>query len=119
MTVHVAYSPDKKRTTNVYERRRTDIIFFMYVWCPRAIRCSVRGALYGDVTITGEGIQNLGLCSALRAVVYRASGPRFIWSHPKDRPIQSLLTIHKGIWRIYSNPDPHGFTYYMYLYDFA
>jgi hypothetical protein len=23
--------------------------------------------LYGDVTITGEGQQNLGLCSALRA----------------------------------------------------
>jgi hypothetical protein len=23
--------------------------------------------LYGDVTITGEGLQNLGLCSALRA----------------------------------------------------
>jgi hypothetical protein len=22
---------------------------------------------YGDVTITGEGLQNLGLCSALRA----------------------------------------------------
>jgi hypothetical protein len=32
--------------------------------------------LYGDVTITGEGLQNLGLCSALRAFVqgffYRA-----------------------------------------------
>jgi hypothetical protein len=23
--------------------------------------------LYGDVTIAGEGLQNLGLCSALRA----------------------------------------------------
>jgi hypothetical protein len=23
--------------------------------------------VYGDVTITGEGLQNLGLCSALRA----------------------------------------------------
>jgi hypothetical protein len=23
--------------------------------------------LYGDITITGEGLQNLGLCSALRA----------------------------------------------------
>ena len=34
--------------------------------------------LYGDVTITGEGLQNLGLCSALRAFwagrdLYRAS----------------------------------------------
>jgi hypothetical protein len=24
-------------------------------------------SLHGDVTITGEGLQNLGLCSALRA----------------------------------------------------
>jgi hypothetical protein len=23
--------------------------------------------LYGDITITGEGLQNLGICSALRA----------------------------------------------------
>jgi hypothetical protein len=34
MTVRVAYSPDKKQTTNVYERRQTDIIFFKYVWHP-------------------------------------------------------------------------------------
>jgi hypothetical protein len=36
------------------------------------------------------------------------TGPRFFRSHPKDRPIQSPLTTHKGMWRIYSNPDPHG-----------
>jgi hypothetical protein len=35
-------------------------------------------------------------------------GPRFFRSHPKNRPIQSPLTTHKGMWRIYSNPDPHG-----------
>jgi hypothetical protein len=32
--------------------------------------CTVGGTLvhlYGDVTNTGEGLQNLGLCSALRA----------------------------------------------------
>jgi hypothetical protein len=29
--------------------------------------------LYGDVTIAGEGLQNLGLCSALRAFLYRAT----------------------------------------------
>jgi hypothetical protein len=28
--------------------------------------------------------------------------------HPKDRPIQSLLTTHEGMWRIYSNPDLNG-----------
>jgi hypothetical protein len=35
MTIRVPYSQDKKRTTNVHERRRTDIIFFfMYVCRP-------------------------------------------------------------------------------------
>jgi hypothetical protein len=36
------------------------------------------------------------------------TGPRFFRSHPKDRPIQSPSTTHEGVWRIYSNPDPHG-----------
>jgi hypothetical protein len=40
--------------------------------------------------------------------LYRATGPQFMRSHPKDRPIQSPLTTHEGVWRIYSNPDPHG-----------
>jgi hypothetical protein len=35
-------------------------------------------------------------------------GPLFFRSHPKDRPIQSPLTTHKGMWRTYSNKDPHG-----------
>jgi hypothetical protein len=34
--------------------------------------------LYGDVTIAGEGLQNLGLCSALRAFV---QGGIFIMPH--------------------------------------
>jgi hypothetical protein len=29
-------------------------------------------------------------------------------AHPRDRPFQSPLTTHKGMQRIYSNPDPHG-----------
>jgi hypothetical protein len=37
------------------------------------------------------------------------TGPRFSRSYPKDRPIQSPLTTHKGMWRIYSYTDPHGF----------
>jgi hypothetical protein len=53
---------------------------------------------YGDVTIAGEGLQNLGLCSALRAFeqrerdLYRAT-PAVTWdlgffrSPLKDRPI--------------------------------
>jgi hypothetical protein len=32
------------------------------------------------------------------------TGPRFLWSYPKDRPIQSPLMTHEGMWRIYSNP---------------
>jgi hypothetical protein len=73
--------------------------------------------LYGDVTITGEGLQNLGLCSALRALEREVSlschtccrtGPRFYRSHQKDGPIQSPRKIHNGIRRNYSNPDPHG-----------
>jgi hypothetical protein len=35
-------------------------------------------------------------------------GPRFFLFHPKDSPIQSPLTTHEGMWRIYSNPDSHG-----------
>jgi hypothetical protein len=98
--------------------------------------------LYGDVTITGEGLQNLGLCSALRA--FEQGGGIFIVPHllrhgasvfpvssegPPHSvasydtqgdvenlflpgfsrvPYQSPLTTHKGMWRIYSNPDPHG-----------
>jgi hypothetical protein len=34
--------------------------------------------LYGDVTIAGEGLQNIGLCSALRAFEH---GEIFIVSH--------------------------------------
>jgi hypothetical protein len=33
--------------------------------------------------------------------------PQFFRSHLKDHPNQSPLTTHEGIWRIYSNPDPH------------
>jgi hypothetical protein len=73
--------------------------------------------LYGDVTITGEGLQNLGLCSALMPFSREGSlschtccdtGPRFFRSHPKDRPILSPFTTHKGMWKIYSYPDSHG-----------
>jgi hypothetical protein len=33
-------------------------------------------------------------------------GPRFFRYYAKDRPIQSSFTTHKGMWMIYSNPDP-------------
>jgi hypothetical protein len=67
--------------------------------------------LDGDVTIAGERLQNLGLCSALRAFEQGRIFivPHLLWhgSYPKDRPIQSPFTTHEGMWRIYSKP---GFT---------
>jgi hypothetical protein len=51
---------------------------------------------YGDVTIADEGLQNLGLCSALKAIeqggIFIAPhllrhGTSVFQSHPKDRPI--------------------------------
>jgi hypothetical protein len=65
----------------------------------------------------GEGLQNLGLCSALGAFEQGGSlschtrcdtGPWFFRCHLKDRPIQSPLTTHRGVWRTYSNQDRHG-----------
>jgi hypothetical protein len=37
------------------------IIIYGFTSCSRIFQ------LYGDITITGEGLQNLGLCSALKA----------------------------------------------------
>jgi hypothetical protein len=35
------------------------------------------------------------------------TGPQFFWSQPKDRSNLSPLTTHEGVWRNYSNLDPH------------
>jgi hypothetical protein len=47
---------------------------------------------------------------SLSCHTYCDTDPRFFRSHPKDRPIQSLLTTHERMWRMYSNSDPHGAT---------
>jgi hypothetical protein len=74
--------------------------------------------LYGDITITSEGLQNLGYArfsgplsreGSLSCHICCDTGPRFFRSHLKDRPIQPPLSTHKGIWRIYSHQDPHGY----------
>jgi hypothetical protein len=59
--------------------------------------------LYGDVTITGKGLQNLVLYSALRAfeqrgifIMLRHRASVFFRSYPKDRLIKSPLTPHNG-----------------------
>jgi hypothetical protein len=82
--------------------------------------------LYKDVTITGEGLQNLDLKYARRSRPLSREGSlschtyfdtrtRFFRSHSKDRPIQSPFTTHMGMRRIYSNPDPHGVRYSLSL----
>jgi hypothetical protein len=47
--------------------------------------------LYGDVTITGEGLLNLGLCSALRA--FELGGifnvPHLLWHWASVFPVSS------------------------------
>ena len=47
--------------------------------------------LYGDVTIAGEGLQNLGLCSALRA--FEQGGifivPHLLWHGASVFPVSS------------------------------
>ena len=63
--------------------------------------------------MAGEGLQNLGLCSALREGSLSChtccvTEPRFFRSHRKDRPIQSPLTTHEGCGGSNSNPDPYG-----------
>jgi hypothetical protein len=52
--------------------------------------------LYEDVTITGEGLQNLGLCSALRA--FEQGGtfivPRLLWHGTSFFPVSSEGSPH-------------------------
>jgi hypothetical protein len=63
-----------------------------------------------------ERLQNLGLCLLLgplsREDLYRAT-PVVTWGLGFSgliRRIQSPLTIHKGMKRTYSNPDPQRFS---------
>jgi hypothetical protein len=63
--------------------------------------CSRIFHLYGDVTIAGEGLQNLGLCSALRA--FEQEGI-FIVSH--------LLWHRTSVFLVSSEGPPHSVTSY-------
>jgi hypothetical protein len=59
--------------------------------------------LYGDVIITGTGLQNarrsgpLSREGSLPCHTCCDTGPRFLRSHPKEWGIQSLLTTHEGM----------------------
>jgi hypothetical protein len=67
-----------------------------------------------------EGLQNVGLCSALR--VFEQGGifivPHLLWHGTSVFPVSSEGPPHsvasydtQGMWRIYSNPDSHGSWY--------
>jgi hypothetical protein len=64
-----------------------DLIMIIYYFTSR----SRIFHLYGDVTITGEGLQNLGLCSALRA--FEQGGifivPHLLWHGASVFPVLS------------------------------
>jgi hypothetical protein len=72
---------------------------------------------YGDVTITGEGLQNLGYArrsepssrdGSLSCHICSDTGPLSFWFYTKDRQFQWPLSTNKGMWRTHSNPDLHG-----------
>jgi hypothetical protein len=74
---------------------------------------------YGNVDIAGEGLQNLGLCSALRAFEQGAIFivPHLLWhgtsvfpvsSEGPPHSIYSYDTTRMEMQRTYSNPNPHG-----------
>jgi hypothetical protein len=70
--------------------------------------------LYGDVTITSEGLQNLGLWTALRAfeqgrIFMVTQGLSFSNLIQRTASFSCLLRhTHKGMWRIYFNLNSHG-----------
>jgi hypothetical protein len=63
-----------------------------------------------------KGCKNLGVCSVLRAFEQGRIFimPHLLWHGAPISPVSSEgrdsspLTTHEGMWRIYSNPDPHG-----------
>jgi hypothetical protein len=76
---------------------------FSLIW--RRHHCRWRAAKFGPMF----GAQGLWAGRDLsRATPAVTRGLGFFRSHPKDHPIQSPLTTHEGMWRIYSNPNPHG-----------
>ena len=83
------------------------------------VRSRIFGS-YGDVSTTGEGIQNLGLCSLLADFEREGKEvregtramptmrPRFFQSHPSPVTICRLLPRARGLDDLYSNLDPHA-----------
>jgi hypothetical protein len=70
----------------------------------------LKNILWGDVTITGEGLQNLDLCSALRAFTTPAVTRDLGFSGLIRRTAHSVAFYETqgDVEYLYSNPDPHG-----------
>jgi hypothetical protein len=78
----------------LYFRLRAD---WLIIYC-----FTSRSRFFFYLTITDQGLQNLGVCSvllnregSLSCHTCYDTGPLFSRSDPKDRPIQSPLTTHK------------------------
>jgi hypothetical protein len=92
--------------------------FFDFIWLIIYFFTSYSRIFYlhGDVTTAGEGLQNLGLCSALRASEHGDIFivPNLLWHRiwvfsVSDEESPHLVTSNdnKGILMTYSIPDPH------------
>jgi hypothetical protein len=58
--------------------------------------------IYRDITIAGEGLENLGLCSALKAL--EQGGPHLLWHGTSVFPVRSIqspLMTRMGVGRTY------------------
>jgi hypothetical protein len=100
-----------------------------YDWLFIVLSRSRSSHLYGDVTIAGEGLQNLGLCSALWA--FEQGGipivPHLLWHGASVSSVSSksrLLRHARGWWGLILtrillglliNPDPFGSPYSHFL----
>jgi hypothetical protein len=61
--------------------------------------------LYGDVTTAGEGLQNLGLCSALRAF---EQGGIFIVPHALWHGVSVFPVLSEGLPHLVASYDTQG-----------
>jgi hypothetical protein len=116
-------SRGKRQQSQLFDLRRSclkQVHVYLHIYCSTS-RTRIFH-LYGDLTITGEGLQNLGLYSAplsregaLSCHTCCDTGLSFFRCHSNDRPIPSPFMTHKGMWRTYSNLDLQG--WYMYKTD--
>jgi hypothetical protein len=83
-----------------------DHTFWLIDYLPFYVPLKNFSLVFGDVTIAGEGLQNLGPCSVLGPLSREGSlschtccdtGPQFFRSHPKVHPIQSPLATRMGM----------------------